>query len=185
MIKNNKRGFNLIEIAIVLAVIGLVIGGIYVAASAVTENNRKQNTQKQLLQIVQNTRAIFATQTTFVAPTYAQIKAMNIFPGDLQDSGSTFLNSYGGATDLTAGSTNQQFQVRMAGLSQGACIDLLTKGFGGTQNVNQIGLVDAGTAAAMIGASGVSDGISVGEATTACSNPSNANTAQFVFNLRG
>jgi hypothetical protein len=38
---NRRRGFNLIEAAIVLGVIGLVIGGIWVAAAAVTENRRK------------------------------------------------------------------------------------------------------------------------------------------------
>ena len=148
MIKNNKRGFNLIEIAIVLAVIGLVIGGIYVAASAVTENNRKQNTQKQLLQIVQNVRSVYATQATFTAPTYDQIKAMKIFPGDLQDTGTSFVNSYGGTVALTA-PTTQQFAVTFNGLSQGACIDLMTKGFGSTQNVSQIGLVAASAGSAI------------------------------------
>ena len=38
---NDRRGFNLIEAAIVLGVVGLVIGGIWVAAAAVSES-RKQ-----------------------------------------------------------------------------------------------------------------------------------------------
>lgn len=43
---SQRRGFNLIEAAIVLAVVGLVIGGIWVAASAVTDHMKWVNTQK-------------------------------------------------------------------------------------------------------------------------------------------
>ncbi len=183
MIKNNKRGFNLIEIAIVLAVIGLVIGGIYVAASAVTENNRKQNTQKQLLQIVQNVRAVFSTQAQITAAqvAYANVKAMSLFPGDLQDTGTGFVNSYGGAVSLGA-PTTQTFSVIMNGLSQTACIDILTKGFGSTANTQQIGLVSAAAGGT---APNVADGIDITEATTTCNVTTNANNVTFVFNLRG
>ncbi len=37
----NRSGFNLVEAAIVLGVIGLVIGGIWVTAAALTERNRQ------------------------------------------------------------------------------------------------------------------------------------------------
>lgn len=59
----NQRGFTLIEIAIVLTIVGLVIGGIWLAASTVLNNNKKTEATRQIIQIVQNTKNLFANQT--------------------------------------------------------------------------------------------------------------------------
>ena len=59
----NQRGFTLIEIAIVLTIVGLVIGGIWLAASTVLNNNKKSEAARQVIQIVQNTKNLFANQT--------------------------------------------------------------------------------------------------------------------------
>ena len=50
--RKSRRGFNLIEAAIVLGVVGLVIGGIWVAAAAVQQNLREADASKGLIQIV-------------------------------------------------------------------------------------------------------------------------------------
>lgn len=47
-----SRGFNLIEAAIVLGVVGLVIGSIWVAAAAVMAENRQREARGALLQII-------------------------------------------------------------------------------------------------------------------------------------
>lgn len=47
--KRNRQGFSLIESAIVLAVVGLVIGGIWVAAAHITQKRRAQQTVDGLL----------------------------------------------------------------------------------------------------------------------------------------
>lgn len=59
----NQKGFTLIEIAIVLTIVGLVIGGIWLAASTVLNNNRKSEATRQIIQIVQNVKNLFANQT--------------------------------------------------------------------------------------------------------------------------
>lgn len=59
----NQKGFTLIEIAIVLTIVGLVIGGIWLAASTVLNNNKKTETARQVVQIVQNVKNLFANQT--------------------------------------------------------------------------------------------------------------------------
>lgn len=59
----NQKGFTLIEIAIVLTIVGLVIGGIWLAASTVLNNNKKSAATSQIIQIVQNTKNLFANQT--------------------------------------------------------------------------------------------------------------------------
>ncbi len=49
----SRRGFSLIEIAIVLGIVGLVVAGIWVAAAALNENRRIQETSSFLLRVSQ------------------------------------------------------------------------------------------------------------------------------------
>lgn len=54
-----KRGFNLIESAVVLGVVGLVIGGIWVASSAMIENHKVNKTVADIQLIVKSTQSLF------------------------------------------------------------------------------------------------------------------------------
>lgn len=121
--KCHRSGFNLIEIAIVLAVIGLVIGGIYVAASAVTEKNRQQAQMKIMLQIVANVRAVYQSQNTFTALTNDQIRQIGIMPGDVAYDGTRFMGPYGEIA-LLPGIT-QTFVITMTNISRAGCIAIL------------------------------------------------------------
>lgn len=56
-IEQFRNGFSLIETAIVLGVVGIVIGGIWVASASVMENKRIADTQEDVLQLVSNLRA--------------------------------------------------------------------------------------------------------------------------------
>src|ERR1700740_210314 len=56
-----KRGFTLTEIAIVLGIIGLILGAIWVAAAAVYNNMRTSKATTEILTAVQNVRALYAT----------------------------------------------------------------------------------------------------------------------------
>lgn len=53
------RGFNLIETTIVLAVVGLVIGGIWVAAATVSYQMKLNKTAEGILRIIQTTRLLY------------------------------------------------------------------------------------------------------------------------------
>lgn len=59
----SRRAFSLIESAIVLGVVGLVIGGIWVAAAAVSENMKVSKTVAALMTIMENTRRLNAGYT--------------------------------------------------------------------------------------------------------------------------
>lgn len=54
-----RRGFNLIEAAVVLVVVGLVIGGIWYAAASVQQSQRINNTAAGILQIAGGARRLF------------------------------------------------------------------------------------------------------------------------------
>jgi prepilin-type N-terminal cleavage/methylation domain-containing protein len=49
----NKRGFNLIEVAIVLGIIGLVVGGIWVVAAKLRDDRRTEETYSGMVQGLQ------------------------------------------------------------------------------------------------------------------------------------
>jgi len=59
-----NKGFNLIEAAIVLGIVGLVVGGIWVAAASVYDNLRSKTATDQLLSIAQAMRSLYATSAT-------------------------------------------------------------------------------------------------------------------------
>lgn len=89
-----RKGFNLIEAAIVLAVVGGVVGGIWIAAATVIENHRVNKTVEGYLltkQNVQNLISLAAAEQTWgctgcLLPT-AQVLQLNVFPQDWINNG--------------------------------------------------------------------------------------------------
>jgi len=57
-----KRGFSLIEAAIVLGVVGLVVGGIWVAAKAVIDKWKAERLASGIITIVEGTKKLFPMQ---------------------------------------------------------------------------------------------------------------------------
>ncbi len=123
-----RRGFNLVEAAIVLGVIGLVIGGIWVAAAAVQSNLRKSDASKGLIQIVQNVRNLYYGQTPSASGAItAQLISANAIPGNFIN-GTTAVNPWNGAITVSiATATFDQIDVAMASLPRDACIELTSR----------------------------------------------------------
>ena len=61
--KTQKRGFTLTELAIVLGVMGLILGAIWGAAARVSANNKTQTAIRGILDIVSGMRAAFPNGT--------------------------------------------------------------------------------------------------------------------------
>jgi len=57
---SQRRGFNLVEAAIVLGVVGLVIGGIWTAASSVAHNQKVNESKLLIGQVYDNLRRLYA-----------------------------------------------------------------------------------------------------------------------------
>ncbi len=129
--KNARRGFNLIEVAIVLGVVGLVIGGIWVAAAAVQSNLREADASKGLLQIVQNVRNLYygqtPTATTDTDITTSLISA-NAIPGDFIAGTTSAKNPFNGAVTVSlTGNPNDTIAVVYAAVPKDSCIELTSK----------------------------------------------------------
>ncbi len=60
-----RKDFNLVEAAIVLGVIGLVIGGIWVAAASVQRENRRQEIQATSIRLYESYRSIWPLSLPF------------------------------------------------------------------------------------------------------------------------
>ncbi len=79
------RGFTLTEAAIVLGIVGLILGGVWVAAASVYTNLRISRASEQLLSVVQGVRALYATSSDFGAavPWSVALGQTNAVPADM------------------------------------------------------------------------------------------------------
>jgi hypothetical protein len=96
--RRSQRGFNLIEAAIVLGVIGLVIGGIWVAAASVQRNNRRAEIQGMAVRLYEGFRVawprafpftpncgpILCFTETLISPTVGADTAPTRYHSDLE-----------------------------------------------------------------------------------------------------
>ena len=174
--RKSQKGFNLVEAAIVLGVIGLVIGGIWVAAAAVQSNLRKSDASKGLIQIVQNVRNLYYGQSpsSTGAITTALINA-NAMPGDFVN-GTNAVNPWNGAVAVSiAGTSNDQIDVSFAGMPRDGCIELTSRN---TNISTGVGLTQI-----VIGTVTVTSFPYL--PTTAATDCSTSNTVVWRFGLRG
>jgi hypothetical protein len=80
----SNAGFNLIEAAIVLGIVGLIVGGIWAAAGSAYENMRLQNASKSLLSLVQGVRSAFANSPGgTVDVNVTTLANMGVIPSDM------------------------------------------------------------------------------------------------------
>jgi type II secretory pathway pseudopilin PulG len=198
-----RRGFTLTEAAIVLGIVGLILGAIWVAAGAVYTNLRVNTTNRQMLAIAQAVRSLYSTQSTVetgVASTNAAqqiyVKA-GVFPKDMLDNtlpDPNIRDSWGGQSAITAspdgGVAGAAFGVQFANVPQSACISLLVGNTGPGRDAGLTGVniqtgdnamfADAATFSIAAGAFPIT-------ATTAQTQCSDAihNTVMFIFRLRG
>jgi len=90
-------GFNLIEAAIVLGIVGLVIGGVWVAASSAYSSLRVKTASEQILAIGQNVRSTYASATRDAAAlTTGQAITAGLIPSNMLATATTARTPWGG-----------------------------------------------------------------------------------------
>ena len=202
-----NKGFNLIEAAIVLGIVGLVVGGIWVAATSVYANLRSKRATDQLLSITQGIRALFATSSSLgtlaavdITPLMAQ---SNVIPTDMLSTtpdlatSANTQNPWSGQIGVVAGglANATTFAVVYSNVPPAACVDLLMRNAGGTgrdSGMTQVSgaasaqpaVIPAGNVQAL--AAGV--GLTLAQAQTVCQSAAAGGAVRnvgFTFNLRG
>ncbi len=121
-----RKGFTLTEIAIVLGIMGLILGAIWTAASSVYTNQRTAHAQTAILQIAQGIRSLYAASAN---TGYAQELITNqmnnagVIPADLK--GGTSGPFPNGTTGIISTGDGLGFVVAMTSVPQQNCINLL------------------------------------------------------------
>jgi len=188
-----KRGFTLTEIAIVLGIMGLVLGAIWVAAAGVYNNQRVNLATTSIMQIAQGVRALYATSATTGYTTTADMTTALItagaVPNNLVASSSTLTGPFpNGKSAVYSTGDGAGFVISMSAASKANCVTLLTA-VGGTGR--DPGLYKATAVATADPAAGDSDAtagtpitaaITPASATTTCTN--NTNKVVFGFSLK-
>lgn len=184
---NSQRGFNLIEVSVVLAIVGLVVAAIWVIAGNVSENAKQYKFGEQQQLIVKNIRQIYQRSATFssVADITQTLDQQAAFPKEMRynhpatdDVADGILNhawasrSTGTVTVFKRSAT--QFGIRYALVPKTSCVNIAAK-FSGPETGTQELYIN-GTAI-------TSFPISMGTALTNCTSATN-NILEWRFGIR-
>jgi Tfp pilus assembly protein FimT len=183
------RGFTLTEAAIVLGIVGMILGAIWVAAAAVYNNLRVNKTSTQLLQIAQSVRSIHSTQNAVDANITAVIVAQaGGIPKDMLDSPTaptSVTDIWGGAVAIgpassSATTPNDSFYIDFPNVPSQACADLSVQTTGSGRDSGLIGV----SYTAATPATATTFPINISTATTSCGNGLSKDIV-FTFKLKG
>jgi prepilin-type N-terminal cleavage/methylation domain-containing protein len=205
-----KRGFSLTELAIVLGVMGLILGALWAAASSVYSNNRASKAESEVLTVAQAIRAMYATYSSvdvnadmpagFGASTVghanATYLAAGVFPSDMLNAAPAAATA---AQDPWAGGVavvstevavaNDSFAVEFDKVSQDSCIKILMSIAGAGYNSSVYGVSTGAAGTLPIAGGGTNTAgttalpISIITAQGLCTNIPSA--IAFQFKLKG
>jgi prepilin-type N-terminal cleavage/methylation domain-containing protein len=126
--QKKKRGFSLVEIAITLAVVAGVIGGIWAAMASFYEDYKVNKTIEGNTTIVKNTQSLFSFSTA--KQTGYELNpiliAAGLIPKDWVRNATTIVHPFGGGfqvANLGAGG----FNINIYGLKRSVCVKLVVK----------------------------------------------------------
>ena len=103
--RRSRAAFTLTELAIVLGIVGIILGAIWSAGSMVNNNNATQRAQSDVLHVVQNYRALFTSHGVDVAD-WTDITCTGVtagyFPNDtLRPNGTNCTTGIAGTYPMT------------------------------------------------------------------------------------
>ena len=188
---SKQAGFNLIEAAIVLGIVGLIVGGIWAAAASAYENMRQQSASKNLLSLAQNVRGFYAqNQATSIDGNTENLFSLGLIPADMVVGGAgthTIRHQWGGTVDVidaSASTSLASFEVRFNSMNSEACRNFIMRNGNAARGS---GLLQIKTDSGMV--------MDIGSDSTATTDIANVNTkcgtgagqknVSFVFSVGG
>ena len=168
--RKRRRGFTLTEIAIVLGIVGLILGAIWAAASAVYENLKFSQAQQGITLSAQQVRSLFASSNTTGVPagSPASILAPGMLPVSWTNSGNPgnpWNQAPAGALTYIYGD-GSKFQIELDNIDPAGCSSLLNFYNAAASAVNG-GLIVGLVASAGNGSVATPGTASIGAAVTA------------------
>ena len=134
-----RRGFTLTEIAIVLGIVGIILGAIWAAAAMVYSNNRTKEATTEVLTIIGNWQSIFGNRRVDIGD-WTDITAATItnkfMPSQMVQSGITSqgYSPWNGYVVVYSVQSWNGIAVQYGGLSQSACSNFANTLATGTNN---------------------------------------------------
>ena len=133
--KNGRRAFSLIEAAIILGIVGVILGGIWVVAGVVKKKAGGEQAYEEIKLIVDNMHSLGMGMSSLLyfgtgVDTDFTTKAFNagLFPKNVLTAGALpTVNPWGGTIEVRTGVTSQSFRVNMYGIPDAECIQLFTR----------------------------------------------------------
>ncbi len=134
--QSKQRGFNLVEAAIVLGVVGLIIGGIWVASAAVYNSYKINKTVEDLAVIVKNIQNLIsfrdAENITNNATFASTLISAGVFPKEWIIDGNTIRTPFGANVTPwnligVSGVNGTRFDLSMRNISVSECAQLAVK----------------------------------------------------------
>lgn len=136
----SMRGFTLTEAAIVLGIVGLILGGVWVAAASVYHKLHVQRASEAILTMVGSLQSMHANQQLTIGINELFAAQAGAIPGDLLVKDVNGLpigttNAWGGSVEIATAADrnavpNRGFSISFNRIPVEACTDLLVRGTG-------------------------------------------------------
>lgn len=129
-IKNNKKGFTLIEIILVIGLIALAVIAIYTVYNTKRTQTLVKNQSIYLEQLTQGISGAFSSTTNFTLLTPANVIATRAVPDNMIESPTVVRNLFGGTVTFSGtNGTPPIFSMSLDSIPQTACSLLATTNF--------------------------------------------------------
>lgn len=130
-----RRGFSLVEAAVVLGIVGLVVGGIWAVASTTRASMQANQLHQQTLNLAKSVRDYYAARAlpSGSAALTTTLRTLGRFPEEMcpatcvSGTITTVYNAYGGTTTVAIPALTapiNQFNVTYGSIDEKGCIQL-------------------------------------------------------------
>ena len=118
------RGFTLVELAVVLAIIVLAAAGIIARQRSTNQTAQVQSEAGNLQAVIGKINSTFSGRTNYAGATTAFLLAQGAFPTSMVN-GAAVVNTWNGAVTVAPGAGNTSVDITYAGVPTRACIELV------------------------------------------------------------